>query len=971
MKNAVCIGCLLLLAAVGCQSAGAEMVTVRVGVPPTGRAKQAAPLPTAYVVEAKTAIAVDGALDEPAWKQAAPLALGTMTGRGRPSAATEVRLLHRDGQLFIGFRLAEPRVARMRRKVTKFDGPAYQDDSVEIFLSPRGGSRWCQFIVAAGGGLLDSKDRNKAWNSGARHGVVVGSKSWSVELAIPFSALGVGKGKLGTWRGNFYRSRHAGVRGENNAWSPTGRGDYDVPERFGRIEFGPPPPPTRDEGPKVAGKPAKVLSVSNGEAVVQFDLSGLPKGVNIFRADLLLFRDDVLNGFMNNARTKTVVYPLVGPFKGGEAAGPSAGPLMIRGPWYDRLDATAAVRTSAGKPAASFFIKSCPLVNAGGSCLDIAYEAKAVDVPPQVADVKASHRFGQTFITWKEIAAPVGADEATWGTMRAILAGLDTKERVRYCVYRSPRPITARTLPEAQLIATVKPLSCWNINARNIDRPVDIYIATAKGLMTGHGNPFGGASIDGKFGRDCPVDRFVIKDGDRPLPRGTGLYVHSVGPVASPGVAHYAVVTSLDGVQNTRDISAANTASVSEAGSSSRPVLQGELPKMPFFNFKQKRLHYVRWVAPPLTNKPSEYHNWSVGVPEPLAKNVPLELNLHRDGHSFWRTHYRIERDSVVICPYDFPVRTWWYGHHESLGTLKSFSEGSIRPYTERRLLAFVNWAASKWPVDRNRVLVTGCRGGASGSGALRLALRHPKVFNVVITGHPYMNYVGPANDLGRRGIGTARSLRAVWGDPGWKLRTDSGKDVWEELDLNKLVATLPASVELPYMTVTSNHGSAECRKFYEQTLTKHFPIMAGFSWGGARYVPVSNTGTYPNVIRLDIRKNKALLAFTSGQGLKYATKGGMGDFNRHLRWKDVTDEPGKFEVTIFMSGRGGNVADVIPRRLQSFRVVKGKTYAWKNVGSDGKGIQNGDATVGDDGLLVLKAVKFSGGSRLVVTPKP
>ncbi len=967
----------LVLAAMGCRSAGAEMSTIRLGTPPMrlpGEVKYVPKLPTGYVVESTAAPVVDGKLDDAVWKQAAPLAMGTMTGRGRPSAATQALLLHHDGQLYLGFSMDEPDVDKLRRTVTKFDGPAYQDDSIEVFLSPRGGSSWCQFIVGAAGALADSKDRRGEWNSGARHKVAIGKNGWSVELAIPFAALGAGPQAPKRWRGNFYRNRHAGPRGENNAWSPTMRNDYDVPERFGVLVFGNPPPPKPKKEPVARKTSATVLPAANGEGVVRFDLSELPPNVRVLRADLLVFRSEKIDGMLNEARTRIEVFPLFDEFKPGGTAKAAGAPLSLRGPWYDRFDATKAVQNWAGgKTNGGLFVKTCPLWNSKATSLDIWYEGKPAEVPPQVTGVKAVHRFGQTFITWKEVSDPVGQDEIKWGQLKAILANLDQKNRMRYCVYRHTRRITAKNLHQTELIAVAKPLSCWNVNARNIDRPVDIYIATAKGLMTGHGNPFGGASIDGQFGRDCPVERFVVKDGGVPLPRGTGLYVHT--PVVTKQMlrpAYYAVVTSVNGVQNTRDVSDKNSTGVVReiAGGPGLPILQGELPRMPFHNFKQRRLHYVRWVAPPFTNKPSEYHNWSVGVPEPLGKDVPLELNLHRDGHSFWRTHYRIERDSIVICPYDFPVRTWWYGYHSSLGTLRSFSEGAIEPYTERRLLAFIDWACKKWPVDRDRVLVTGCRGGASASGALRLALRHPDVFNLVIAGHPYINYVGPANDLGH-GIRTARGLRGIWGRPEWKLKAGDGENVWELLDVNRMIADLPGSAELPFMTVTSNAGYSECRKFYQQTLTKHFPIMTDFWWGGARYVPVSNSGTYPNVVRLDIRRNKALLAFTSGRGLKLAAQGGMGDFNRHFRWKDIVDEPGKFEVTIFMRGRGDTVADVIPRRLQQFKVEPRAAYAWKNTSLDGKTeLQKGEVTAGKDGLLVLKGVKFSGVSRLVITPK-
>ncbi|MGB2820886.1 MAG: hypothetical protein WBF17_07895, partial [Phycisphaerae bacterium] len=401
------------------------------------------------------------------------------------------------------------------------------------------------------------------------------------------------------------------------------------------------------------------------------------------------------------------------------------------------------------------------------------------------------------------------------------------------------------------------------------------------------------------------------------------------------------------------------------------PVLQRELPRMPFFNYDQRRLHYVRWVGPPLANVPCQVHNWSVGVPNRLGNSVPLELSLHRDGHSYWRTQYRIERDSIVLCPYDFPVKTWWHGYHESVGTLRSFSRGAIHPYTERRLLSFVDWACGKWPVDRNRVLVTGCRGGASGSGALHLGIRHPDVFNLVIAGHPVIDYADASRRTDRHGVAGALSMQAVWGRADWNLPTHDDRSFWDEHDLNKVAQSLPPEAELPYMTVSSSHGNAACRKFYELMLRRRAGIMAEFSWGGARYVPVSNSGTYPNVIRLDIRRDRALLAFASAQAWKYATEGGMGDFNRHFRWRDVVDEAGRFEATIFQSGRGDSVADVTPRRLRKLKLVKGKTYSWKNVSAGGgTERQRGEATVGDDGLLTLKGVKLSPEpSRLTITP--
>lgn len=52
---------------------------------------------------------------------------------------------------------------------------------------------------------------------------------------------------------------------------------------------------------------------------------------------------------------------------------------------------------------------------------------------PEVRDVRAVHRHGQTFVTWQDVAA--GEDGA----------------KVRYSLYRFDRPITADNLQQAEL----------------------------------------------------------------------------------------------------------------------------------------------------------------------------------------------------------------------------------------------------------------------------------------------------------------------------------------------------------------------------------------------------------------------------------------------------------------------------------------------------------------------------------------
>ncbi|KKK74412.1 hypothetical protein LCGC14_2884030, partial [marine sediment metagenome] len=342
------------------------------------------------------------------------------------------------------------------------------------------GSRYYHFGVSAAGGTYDGQQKDSSWNSGFTAATRRGKGEWTAELAIPLAKIGGGKAKR--WVANFNRNRRTTGSWQEFAWSPTLSGNSHVPARFGTLVFGPPPA----KAPVAAGDAAvQFFPASGAEGVVSFDLSALQAGTKVHRADLVIFRKQAITGFDDGAMTDVAVYPLSAPFKAGQKVAPKGKPLGLRGPWFDRLDATEAVRASlAGRKAGdgasgrlALLIKTCPAINLQATCLDVAYEGKAGKVPRQVTGVKAVHRSGQTFITWREIDELVGTDEITWGRLRTILGGIDRNRRVRYCVYRSDRPITAANLHAAELIARVRPLSGWNVNGRNVDKPVDHALA--------------------------------------------------------------------------------------------------------------------------------------------------------------------------------------------------------------------------------------------------------------------------------------------------------------------------------------------------------------------------------------------------------------------------------------------------------------------------------------------------------------
>ena len=728
---------------------------------------------------------------------------------------------------------------------------------------------------------------------------------------------------------------------------------------------------------EVAARTGTVLSCQNGEGVVRFDLSCVPQNAKVYRADLHLSRSADLSGKDDNALIDTEVFPLLQEFKEGDAPKPEGKPLAIRGPWCDRLDVTEAVTAwAAGKPNGGFFVKALPLWNPEATFLEVLYEGTPQKVPPAATGLRALHRAGQTFITWKEIKDVVGEDNVKWGALRRVRDDMAKGPQVRYCIYRSAQPITAKNLAQAQWIATVEPLSCWNINGRNIERPIDEFVQQYA-LNHGQWNPFWSGDVDGKFGLDCQIDRFVIEDGGQPLPRASGLYVHTP---AEKGKAYYAVATAVDGVQNTLEFSVANSAKepVEETPREPEPVLQGKLPQRPYNNYDEARFHYVQWTAPPLGNLPSQYYNWSVAVPLELEKSVPLELSLHREGLAYYRTQYRIEQNSVVLTPYDFPVNTAWYGYHESLGTLKSYKQGAIHNYTERRLLAFIDWAAGKWPIDRNRILVTAMR-GYSCSGALHLAYRHPKVFNMVLVGYAFADYKQALLVDGKtEKKGTIPDIERLWGRIEWDLKTDEGKSVWDENNITKRIQDAPAGTEWPYLTLAGRYFKQSLREFFDALLTKGQPVMTNFNMWGGRFIPVTTTGNWSGMVQEDIRKNLSLPAFRGAEAeqLKKDAKQYATALNAAFRWDtaDIVDQAKRYEITLRCAGRGAVVADVTLRRLQQFKVEPGKSYAWEFdlPVADKKGEpQKGEITVGDNGLLTVPGLKIpDSGARLVVTAK-
>lgn len=233
-------------------------------------------LPRGYVAyRSAGSIVVDGRLDEPAWKRVPWTEYhADIEGFHKPAPRfkTHSKIIWDDKYLYIGAELEEPHVWA---NLTKHDSVIFRDNDFEIFIDPDGDNRcYYEIEINALNTVWDLmlpkpyRDSGSAVDTfelpGMMHAVHVDGtinnpkdidKGWSVEFAIPWSALGVIAGKPcpprdgDQWRVNFSRVewttdisgwnyvKRKGLREDNWIWSPQGVVDMHRPEVWGFVQF--------------------------------------------------------------------------------------------------------------------------------------------------------------------------------------------------------------------------------------------------------------------------------------------------------------------------------------------------------------------------------------------------------------------------------------------------------------------------------------------------------------------------------------------------------------------------------------------------------------------------------------------------------------------------------------------------------------------------------------------------------------
>ena len=707
---------------------------------------------------------------------------------------------------------------------------------------------------------------------------------------------------------------------------------------------------------------------------MHFDLSSLPKDAEIQRAILRFpFRSDW------GGHSAVNLLPV----------GISEKCLATYPPSHRSLKATDAVRAWVSNVEVNQGLK---ITQAGRAklqeaILEVSYLGRVPSPLPVVKELKAEHRDGQTFLTWREPYDVVGKDEPTFEEFERAILDAQARRRIVYRVYRHEQSITTSNLGRAELICEVpEALSCWNLLAiANTEHPQkDV---TKRSPLRG-----------GNLRLAHIMTRYRLNDDKPPLPRATGLAVLTA---RRPGKHYYAVTVSVNGRE------AVSKLTIDQSLDNAVDEKPAKFPAIIYQRTKRSQPDapavdvYVCWLEPPLVHTPRPVEIYLVRWPDlPLADStlpLPLYVNLGTYGCSAtelsnpgWHAARRHVRSAVTIGLAE--EGTLWAGDHECLGTLRGLDEGVIWNHEQRRVLAATAWAMENPNlfIDPERIYIWGQFGG--------WALLHGDLFAAVMSN-------------GHNNIKTSREGRKHywrWGQP------DHGKN-WlgtnhlDYLDLAGWVRENP-TVELPYWVCWPAYGAFPDHslgdfgfKPWQEFIGAMKETRRAFAAVWMSNGPGLARGVCNDMVP-QIKLHQSLPAFsncsldTSPQTerprgsyrpgrydedfQKYADK--EGGINLYQRWdpNSIVDEPKTWAVTIWLAGpdkRGefGSPADsatmdITPRRCQKFRAEPRERFFWTNTSvRKGNIIASGEVTADRWGLVTIKNIVVNkAGNRIVIKRK-
>jgi len=358
--------------------------------------------------------------------------------------------------------------------------------------------------------------------------------------------------------------------------------------------------------------------------------------------------------------------------------------------------------------------------------------------------------------------------------------------------------------------------------------------------------------------------------------------------------------------------------------------------------------------------------------------------NLNR-GFGWW---YNAGEGAILIATNQIPY-DWWTGYHERLNlgldpkNPGAWQDGVVRPFTQRRLLSFLDWVSTQWKVDLARTFVAGNSMG--GSGALMLAIRFPKR---IAWAHSWVGIHNPAMSPQFKG-----SYGKVYGNPEWKVKFEDGTPVWDYFNDVWYLKAYPDK-EIGFLTFSNGKndkaiGWPQAIEFFQalqETKRPHLFVWGQSGHGQRAIMPMRWTSYMARQGRnmpIDIRTDQSLPAFIHSS---FDDKPGNGDpddgdpagqINAHLYWltEDIVDTSDRWEMTVGVGPKAPSekgAVDVTPRRCQQFHPQPGEKFSWKNESLDNGDIVQSGAVVADQwGFVTLKGIVIGKDLNRLIIYKP
>lgn len=553
----------------------------------------------------------------------------------------------------------------------------------------------------------------------------------------------------------------------------------------------------------------------------------------------------------------------------------------------------------------------------------LATVSQALAADLKVAAIKATHRDGQTFVTWRDVAA--GEAGAAY----------------RYSIYRSPQPITAANLSDATL--------CMS------------------GVLNNSAKLYGSA-FNMKDRLDPTKPYATLANGGQPLPAWSGL---AVVTTSEPRKAYYAVIAT--------DTSSAPASEVIPGESATTAAVEEQpapIQAIKLYDSHERTGPYVKNTA--LSGKKGlplhvtlhgsngagggagaygDYFLYfgtpQMGYRDGLAGVFSIEEMKSPSNRLLLRARDAVEHPSGARA-----METYWFGY-ACKPQLAAHDDVRFYPYTENQLAWIVAWAVKYYEADPNRVTMGGSSSG--GVGSFNVGMHHPELFSAVYPTTARVRKV-PAISLDRQ-LAKGASVLMDDGKTDYADRANGPKFVSEH------------TRDLPFV------GWAVGRRDYAATWQEQIDMVRAmtaakhgfaFSWnngdhsgGGAasqqiqKWYPsevFARNLSYPALGNSSINQNMG-----GGDPADGDLEGGI---NLGFRWKDVVDESGRWSVSLANElAKDAMTVDVTPRRCQQFKPRPGDAIRWANSTGD-----TGTAVADAHGLVTIERLKILPGTPTVLT---